>query len=103
VILFFTPDVHLRELKNVWADDIIIEEVWRNFMQKLISEWIEFVLYVSFVSLLDFHYFDLTKSTVNCDARGKCRVSCHSRRRRHPIKGMDDSFYSGCKLHFIGV
>ncbi|KAH9993802.1 hypothetical protein BJV77DRAFT_944049, partial [Russula vinacea] len=45
VILFFTPDVHLRELKNVWADDIVIEEVWRNFMQKLISEWIEFVLY----------------------------------------------------------
>jgi hypothetical protein len=46
-ILFFTPDVHLPELKGVWADEIIIEEVWKNFMQKLISEWIEFVLYVS--------------------------------------------------------
>ena len=46
-ILFFTPDVHLRELKKVWADELIIEEIWRNFMQKLVSEWMEFVLYVS--------------------------------------------------------
>ena len=51
MILFFTPDVHLRELKKVWADELIIEEVWRNFMQKLISEWLEFVLYVSYASL----------------------------------------------------
>jgi len=43
--LFFTPDVHLRELKKVWADELIIEETWRSFMQKLVSEWVEFVLY----------------------------------------------------------
>ncbi|KAI9511124.1 hypothetical protein F5148DRAFT_423388 [Russula earlei] len=43
--LFFTPDVHLRELKKVWADELIIEEVWTKFMQKLVSEWEEFVLY----------------------------------------------------------
>ena len=49
LILFFTPDVHLRELKRVWADELIIEEIWRNFMQKLVSEWVEFVLYVSCV------------------------------------------------------
>lgn len=47
LILFFTPDVHLRELKRVWADELIIEEVWRSFVQKLVSEWEEFVLYVS--------------------------------------------------------
>jgi hypothetical protein len=46
-ILFFTPDVHLRELKKVWTDDLIVEEVWRKFMEKLVCEWIEFVLYVS--------------------------------------------------------
>jgi len=45
--LFFTPDVHLRELGKVWADELIIEDVWRKFMQKLVSEWEEFVLYVS--------------------------------------------------------
>lgn len=46
-ILFYTPDMHLRELKKVWADELVIEEVWKNFMQKLVSEWVEFVLYVS--------------------------------------------------------
>jgi hypothetical protein len=45
-LLFFLPDVHLRELAKVWADEVIIEEVWRNFMEKLISEWLEFILYV---------------------------------------------------------
>src|SRR5579863_2217028 len=47
--LFFLPDVHLRELAKVWADEVIIEEVWKNFMEKLISEWLEFVLYVGAV------------------------------------------------------
>jgi hypothetical protein len=51
VILFFTPDVHLRELKKMWTDELVIEEVWRNSMQRLVSEWMEFVLYVSFASL----------------------------------------------------
>jgi hypothetical protein len=46
-ILFFTPDVHLRELKRVWTDDLIVEEIWKCFMEKLVSEWLEFVLYVS--------------------------------------------------------
>jgi hypothetical protein len=47
--LFFLPNVHLRELAKVWADEVIIEEVWKNFMEKLISEWLEFVLYVGAV------------------------------------------------------
>jgi len=45
LILFFLPDVHLQELKKVWTDELIIEEVWMGFMQKLLSEWTEFVLY----------------------------------------------------------
>ncbi|KAI0247959.1 hypothetical protein BJV78DRAFT_1241392 [Lactifluus subvellereus] len=45
LILFFLPDVHLRELKKVWMDELIIEEVWMGFMQRLLSEWTDFVLY----------------------------------------------------------
>jgi hypothetical protein len=52
-LLFFLPDVHLRELAKVWADEVIIEEVWKNFMEKLISEWLEFVLYVGAVLARD--------------------------------------------------
>jgi hypothetical protein len=46
-ILFFFPDVHLRELEKLWTDKIIVEALWREFMQKLVSEWTDFVLYVS--------------------------------------------------------
>ncbi|KAI0306292.1 hypothetical protein B0F90DRAFT_1814217 [Multifurca ochricompacta] len=44
-ILFFAPDVHLRELQKVWTDEIIVEVIWKEFMQKLVSEWTELVLY----------------------------------------------------------
>jgi len=44
-ILFFFPDVHLRELEKLWTDKIIVEALWRDFMQKLVSEWTDFVLY----------------------------------------------------------
>ncbi|KAN0140932.1 hypothetical protein V8E53_001376 [Lactarius tabidus] len=44
-ILFFFPDVHLRELGKLWTDEIIVEALWKNFMQKLVSEWTDFVLY----------------------------------------------------------
>ena len=47
-VLFFAPDVHLRELKKVWADKLVIEEVWKKFMEQLVSEWVELVLYVSY-------------------------------------------------------
>jgi hypothetical protein len=91
LILFFTPDVHLRELKRVWADELVIEEIWRGFVQKLVSEWVEFVLYVSYAScpleIKEEHQFDTTKLTVNCHARCKCRVSCHPRRHCCPTRG----------------
>ncbi|KAH9025120.1 hypothetical protein EDB85DRAFT_244049 [Lactarius pseudohatsudake] len=44
-ILFFFPDIHLLELQKVWTDEIVVEALWREFMQKLVSEWAEFVLY----------------------------------------------------------
>jgi hypothetical protein len=44
-LFFFFPDAHLRELEMLWTDDIIVEALWRDFMQKLVSEWTDFVLY----------------------------------------------------------
>jgi hypothetical protein len=46
LILFFLPDVHLRGLNKVWMDELIIEEVWKQFMQKLVSEWSILIGYV---------------------------------------------------------
>ena len=38
-------------LTNIWTDELVIEEVWKDFMKKLVSEWVEFVLYVSYAVL----------------------------------------------------
>jgi len=57
-MLFFAPDVHLRDLSKAWADELVIEEVWKNLMDKLVSEWVEFVLYVSHTGLL---YLEIQK------------------------------------------
>ena len=46
-LLFFFPEAHLRELEKLWTDEIIVEALWKEFMQKLVSEWTEFVLYAS--------------------------------------------------------
>ena len=66
-LCFFFPDAHLRELEKLWTDDIIVEALWRDFMQKLVSEWTEFVLYVSsrFCPPRDPAWFD----TGECDSR----------------------------------
>ncbi|KAI0293040.1 hypothetical protein BC826DRAFT_1175831 [Russula brevipes] len=44
LFLFFHPDVHLRELKKVWVDELVYDETWRNFMVMLQSEWEGFIL-----------------------------------------------------------
>ena len=51
-LLFCAPDVHLLEMKQLWTDGIIIERTWKNFMTKLQDEWIGFVLWVGFVTVI---------------------------------------------------
>ena len=111
--LFYFPDVHLRELEKLWTDKIIVEALWREFMQKLVSEWTEFVLYVCPGVLLwaqTTRVLSLMHPTVNGDARCKCRVSCHSRRCYRPsernvdIESVDQSLPgSDYKFHLVGV
>jgi hypothetical protein len=38
-------------MKKVWMDELIIEEVWKQFMQRLVSEWSILVGYVRFYYL----------------------------------------------------
>ena len=49
-LLFFAPEVHLRDIKKLWTDEIINEMTWKKFMTKLQDEWIGFVLWVGFVT-----------------------------------------------------
>jgi hypothetical protein len=49
-LLFFAPEVHLREMKELFTDDIIIEMAWKKFVTKLQDEWAGFILGVGFMS-----------------------------------------------------
>ena len=115
-MLFFFPDVHLRELEKLWTDKIIVEALWREFMEKLVSEWTEFVLYVCLrlpLSAQTTPILTLINPTVNSDACFKCGVSsyprCHCRPFELPFelrssKHMDQTLScSNYKFHVLGV
>ena len=107
-LFFFFPDAHLRELEKLWTDDIIVEALWRDFMQKLVSEWTVFVLFVSSLRKIPL-VLTLVNSTVNGDTRCKCHVSIYPRCYRRPsvptpCRPMDQTIScSNYEFHLIGV
>ncbi|KAF8257609.1 hypothetical protein EI94DRAFT_1757514 [Lactarius quietus] len=44
-LLFLAPEVHLLDLEKLWTDEVIIETVWKSFMEKLLHEWGELILW----------------------------------------------------------
>jgi hypothetical protein len=50
-LLFFAPEVHLRDVERLWTDDVIIETVWKSFMTKLLGEWEYVILWVMLIRL----------------------------------------------------
>ena len=111
-LFFFFPEIHLRELEKLWTDEIIVEALWKEFMQKLVTEWTEFVLYVSTqIPLLaqNTHVLTLVNPTVDRDACCKCCVSnyprCYSRPSVPTTCGpMDQTIScSNFEFHLIGV
>jgi hypothetical protein len=51
-LLFFVPEIYLRDLERLWTDQVLIEAVWKAFMAKLLEEWQDVVLWVSLDSFL---------------------------------------------------
>ena len=84
-------------------DELIIEEVWMGFMQRLLSEWTDFVLYVGlFSNLQNVCLFDAQNLTVNCDACYKCRFPCHP--GCHVTDRMDQTLSrSDCEFHIVNI
>ena len=50
--LFSAPDTHLRQLEKLWVDSKVTAKHWKQHVQTLKDEWIEFILYVSPSKLL---------------------------------------------------
>lgn len=45
-VLFFAPDVHVRSIQKIWVDGIINKAIFGSFVEKLTTEWQEFILFV---------------------------------------------------------
>lgn len=68
LVLFFAPEIHLRELGKLWVDGIIVESVWKLFISKLLNDWQEFTLFSTV--LLNANVAFLTIPGVSADANG---------------------------------
>ncbi|KAH9981642.1 hypothetical protein BJV74DRAFT_887437 [Russula compacta] len=44
-VLFFAPEVHLRDMEELWTDEVIIVTAWKDFMTKLLDEWNGLILW----------------------------------------------------------
>jgi len=44
-LLLYAPETHFKGLRDIFADEILALGPWTDFMQKIRSEWQEFVLY----------------------------------------------------------
>ena len=45
-VLFWSPNDHLRVLEKLWVDNIVHHGPWIQFIEKLNTEWQEFILFV---------------------------------------------------------
>lgn len=45
-LLFNAPEVHLRGLDSIWVDSIICILPWGQFIERLQTDWQEYILYV---------------------------------------------------------
>lgn len=43
-LFFSAPDEHLRGLERIWIDGVIVYPQWKHFIEKLKSEWSDFLL-----------------------------------------------------------
>lgn len=49
-LLFFSPQVHLVTMENLWVDKIAIQFRWRRFYERLIQEWDTHAVQVCYAS-----------------------------------------------------
>lgn len=44
-LLFYAPDIHLRNIEDVWIDRMVLQDHWKDFIAKMVHEWEGLVLY----------------------------------------------------------
>lgn len=53
-VFFFAPEVHLMEVEKIFTDEVLNHTTWKPFIDKLLAEWQEFVLFVCSAVFLHF-------------------------------------------------
>lgn len=52
-IFFHAPQQHLSNLEGIFSDRLLSQPQWKMFKGKLIAEWTDLTLYVSFIAQTD--------------------------------------------------
>ncbi len=60
-MLFLAPEGHLRELEDVWVDEVIIQENWRNLIYRLLKEWEQLILSVCYCATSKLESLSITR------------------------------------------
>jgi hypothetical protein len=47
VILFGSPDAQSRAIHMIWVDETIVQPRWKNFIDRLTTEWNGYTIFVS--------------------------------------------------------
>lgn len=72
-VLFFAPAVYLESLRTAYVDRRVLMRVWQPLIQKLNSEWQEFILVVRFSFAYCYSYLTTEQSGHGCPER-RCIV-----------------------------
>lgn len=80
-LLFYAPDIHLRNIEEVWIDRMVMQVHWKNFIGKLVREWEGLVLYVSPANTCS-SALTFSLLVVNCPLERKRRIFGDTRRDR---------------------
>ncbi|KAH9478558.1 hypothetical protein JR316_0009015 [Psilocybe cubensis] len=67
IILFSSPDFHLRTLQNMWVDGIMHHNVWQECMKKMNEEWQEFVLFATVMLNANVAFLAIQSVDINDD------------------------------------
>jgi hypothetical protein len=66
VMLFGSPDAQSKALHKIWVDDTIVQPRWKNFIDRLTTEWNGYTIFVSCICFILF--LELMVILVHCDA-----------------------------------
>ena len=77
-LLFSAPAVHLRSLHKIWVDKILRKHAYDLLVDKLNTEWQEFILFVSYIRFNTWIFTAQSDLKVNRVTQRQCSVSCYT-------------------------